>query len=77
MQERLDSGIALDVNVIGTRLPDGTYLLYGFMDDVDYCDPDTESWVWTIGVHRETGEYRAAFDMRFMDHPEYKLLWLR
>jgi hypothetical protein len=52
MQRMLDAGKALDVSK-ARRTAAGDYILdasWGkFMEEVDYCDATTETWIWSIG----------------------------
>ena len=79
MQERLESGEALDVNKIGKQHPsmDRVWILNRFIEDVDYCDAETECWIWSIGRHRETGEIHASTSNQFYQNPDYECLFLR
>lgn len=79
MQEKLKNGSALDVRQIGREdeLLAGEFILDHFIDGVDYADAQTESWIWSIGQHVETGEIRASTSPKFYMHPTYKCLWLR
>ena len=42
-----------------------------------YLDPVSNRPIVSIGMHRETGNIRAAFDDRFLAHPDYVCVWMR
>lgn len=79
MQEKLEEADAVDVNKIGRPHPDmpGVWILNTFIEDVDYCDAANESWIWSIGRHRVTGEIHASTSNQFYQNPDYECLWLR
>ncbi len=79
MMEKLKNGEALDVGVIGTPLDGfpGVWELQGFTENVDYCDAESELWIYTIGRDKQTGVFYAAADTRFMDNPKFDCVWLR
>lgn len=80
MQEKLKTGEAIDVNAIGSKLPgfEGkVWKLDGYKDDVDYCDGESEQWMWSIGRNKVTDEFFAAIDTRFVDNPLFECVWLR
>ena len=55
----------------------GSWRLAGFVDNVDYCDRESETWIWSIGQRRTDGAIFAAADARFYQHPAFECLWLR
>lgn len=77
MQEKLEAGEALAVEDVGEPTPDGRWKLRSFTEDVDYCVRSTESWIWSIGRHKQTGEIHASTSSEFYQHPEYTCLFLR
>jgi hypothetical protein len=77
MLEKLRTGQAHDVNVIGEEVEEGVWELHNFMDDVDYCDAESEEWICSIGRAKETGVFYAATDARFVDNPDFDLVWVR
>lgn len=78
MEEMLAKGECLDVGELGRPNEDASeYVLDGYVDNRDYCERQTERWIWSIGKSHATGEIRAAFDARFYENPEYECLWLR
>ncbi len=77
MQRKLDKGEALDVSPY--RQTVGVYRLptYFFELDIDYCDKETEAWIWSIGRDKQTGEIWAAVDARYYENDLFECLWLR
>jgi len=76
MQEKILRGDAIDLSGC-KRTPEGYYILTHFVEDVDYCDKQTEQWIWSIGRHNQTGEILASIDTAFYNNPTYTCLWLR
>jgi hypothetical protein len=79
MQRKLASGECLSVRAIGEPIADrpGYYRLREFIDDKDYCDPEYEIWMWSIGRNLKTGEIIAAYNGSLYLNEEYECLWLR
>jgi len=79
MMEKLKTGEAIDVGIIGEPYANfpGVWRLENYLDNVDYCDSESEQWIWSIGRHKITGEIFAAVDARFTDNPMFDCLWLR
>jgi hypothetical protein len=81
MKRKLEAGEALDVRRMMTQVePAGGALVFrltGFVEGVDYCDAETERWIWSIGRSLLTGSILASTDTRFYQHPEFDCLWLR
>ncbi len=79
MERMLQDCECVDVNAIGkqTDTP-GVFELNHFPgDDMDYSDAKTESWIWSIGRHVDSGQILASTDARFYQNGEYECLWLR
>lgn len=76
MLEKLEKYDAVDVSIF-PKNQDGDYILPEYVDGVDYCDADTEQWIWSIGVHNGTGQILASTTGKFYQNPEYKCVWLR
>lgn len=76
MLRKLSSGEAIDV-ADAPRNEEGDYILFQFFDGKDYCDSKTESWIWSIGRHRETNQILASTSTRFYQNEEYECLFLR
>lgn len=78
MRDKLERGECVDLSRC-CRLIDGSYLLPldVWQEDVDYCNAETEGWIWSIGQHRTSGMIQAAHDTRFYQNPDYHCLWLR
>lgn len=83
MHEKLQSGDCLDVRSIGEPTDDpAVFKLRYYEAGFDYCDAETERWIWSIGRRRRTlenlsDETFAATDARFYQNPDYECLWLR
>lgn len=79
MAEKLDSGEAIDVTMVGDPVPGfpGVWVMEDFLDDMDYCDGLNGYWIFSIGKHRSTGKYYAAIDNRFYQNPMFECVWLR
>lgn len=77
MARKLSKGEALDVRAIGTEVEPGVFELQSFTEDVDYCDAQTEAWIWSVGRRQADGQLLAATDARFYERPGYECLWLR
>jgi hypothetical protein len=48
MERKLRTHRAIDVSGC-KRTATGDYILPEFVDDVDYCDAQSEEWIWSIG----------------------------
>lgn len=48
MERKLKAHRAIDVSGC-ERTATGDYLLREFVDGVDYCDAQSEEWIWSIG----------------------------
>ena len=48
-----------------------------FVERKDYCDSETEQWIWSIGEHKEDEVIHAAFNTRFYRNSDYECVWLR
>jgi hypothetical protein len=77
MAEKLTDGRALSVLAIGDSIGGGLYKLREFVDDVDYCDPAAEAWIWSIGRNRATGEIFASTSGGLYQDEAWECLWLR
>lgn len=77
MERKLASGDALDVSAF-KRTPDGHYVIPEGTDlEGDFCDAQTEEWIWSIGRDLETGITLASTSTVFYQNPGYECLWLR
>lgn len=79
MMAKLKNGEAIDVGVIGSPYQGfaGVWKLESYLDGVDYCDSESEQWIYSIGKDKVTGEVFAATDTRFVDNPKFDCVWLR
>jgi hypothetical protein len=48
-----------------------------FAEGTDYCSAATEAWIWSIGVHRETGRVWASHRASKYRNPAFVCIWLR
>jgi hypothetical protein len=48
-----------------------------FVEGKDYCNAATEAWIWSIGVHRETGRVWALQRGSKYRNPAFVCIWLR
>lgn len=77
MAEGLSNDETLSVLEEGVSIGDGWYKLRRFVEDMDYCDPETEGWIWSIGKHRITGEIIASTTACFYMNKDWECLFLR
>ncbi len=76
MREKIANGEAIDLSK-NQQTPEGYYILDDFEDGSDYCNLETESWIWSIGRHLVTGQILAAHNTVFYQNPDYECLFLR
>lgn len=48
-----------------------------FVEGKDYCDALAERWIWSIGIHRETGQVWASTASNKYLSPGIVCIWLR
>jgi hypothetical protein len=48
-----------------------------FDEGKDYCNAATEAWIWSVGVHRETGQVWASHRSNKYRNPAFVCIWLR
>jgi hypothetical protein len=77
MHEMVQKGLSKDVTKIGHEIVRGLYKLDSFEDGVDYCDPEKNLWIWSIGKNLISGEIFASTDTRYYGNPYFECLWLR
>ncbi len=77
MERKLRAGEALSVLAEGQMVQPGLYQLGRFVENKDYCDPQHEWWIWSIGRSVFDGRIFAATDVRFHDDPSWECLFLR
>lgn len=77
MERKLRAGEALSVLAEGRMVQPGIYELRRFVEDVDYCDPKNEWWIWSVGRNYLTGQILAATDSRYYGDPTWECLFLR
>lgn len=77
MHDMVQKGIAKDVTKVGHEICHGLYKLDSFEDGMDYCDPDKNLWIWSIGKNLCSGEIFASIDTRYYGHSGFECIWLR
>lgn len=77
MERALKEVEAINVRTVGIDLGDGLFELKYFDENADYCDRESEEWIWSIGKCKSTGKIIASMDARFYQHQDYECLWLR
>lgn len=48
-----------------------------FAEGKDYCNAATEAWIWSVGVHRESGQVWASHRSNKYRNPAFVCIWLR
>lgn len=76
MHEKLAQDKVIDVSKRPLN-EDGDYILDEVADGLDYCNAETEQWIWSIGQHKDTGQILASHTAKFYQNPDYTCLWLR
>ncbi|GJQ43986.1 MAG: hypothetical protein JETCAE03_34840 [Ignavibacteriaceae bacterium] len=76
MQEKINSGECIDLSEC-QKTPEGYYIVKNFIDGIDYCNAQTEEWIWSIGINNETNEIHASHSANLYENPKYKCIWLR
>jgi len=46
-------------------------------EGVDLCDSETELWMWSVGIHKESRRVVASSTTRLYQHPDFFCIWLR
>lgn len=72
----------MDVEDLAAAATDHEVLLLAardtlFAEGKDYCNASTEAWIWSIGVHRETGRVWASHRGSKYGNPAFVWIWLR
>lgn len=77
MAEKLSDGRAIDLSKC-ERTPEGDYIVKHFDEDgdFDYCDAETESWIWSIGKFPD-GSVIASTSGKFYQNESCRCVWLR
>ncbi len=82
MLKKLERGTCLDLSEC-RKTPSGDFILTDeqratvLLKEVDLCVAVTESWVWSVGRCKQSGQVFASLDTRFYQHPSYDCLWHR
>lgn len=91
MERKLAKGDCLDVRKVGRLLSSeeveaeglgdfGTsrvFELRGFVEDVDYADPEAEDWIRSIARRESDDRIFASTSPDFYQRPGFECLWLR
>ncbi len=75
MERMLQNGEAIDVS----RMPrqGSHYVLNRVIDGMDYCNAETEEWIYSIGRRKSDGVILASTTSEFYQNPRFECLWLR
>lgn len=76
MARKLRAGQAIDVSG-NLKTEEGYYILDDFFDEKDYCNSQTEEWIWSIGISYQTGQVHASDASVFYQNENYECLYLR
>jgi hypothetical protein len=78
MQKKLEENDAIDVSK-WPRTPEGYYEVPEDIDveEMDFCNQETEEWIWSIGERKSDGKRFASHISVFYRNPDYNCLWLR
>lgn len=78
MRNKLERGECVDLSTCD-RTIEGFYIVPPdvYQDDVDYCDAQTESWVWSVGRRLDNGAIHASLGSDLYQNDHYACLFLR
>ena len=76
MKEKIERREAIDVSRCD-RTEDGHYILPHVVEGIDYCDAQSETWIWSIGRCVKTGQILASTSSEFYTNPDFECLFLR
>jgi len=83
MRERLEQGKAIDISEC-ERTEEGDYVLPPELwdaieaTDADICDAAADTWVWSVGENKDTGQIEASMTpAKHYERAGWKCLWLR
>jgi hypothetical protein len=75
MARKLVAKRAIDIS---NRPREGDYyVLNKVIEGKDYCDADTEEWVWSIGRRLRDGVILASMKTDLYQNDRFQCLWLR
>lgn len=77
MAQALESGKAVNIRDIAYEMEPGVFRLNRFIDNVDYVDPEGESFIQGMFKELGTDIVYATLDMRYLNDPSYELIWAR
>ena len=75
MKEMVDSNEAIDLS--SYEREGKYYVLDTFIDGMDYCNLETEQWIWSIGLRKTDGKILASHTTDMDRLRGYKCLFLR
>lgn len=75
MRRKLVLKKAIDVSACAREVD--AYILRKFVEGMDYCDAETEQWIWSIGRRKEDGAILARADTGCYQNDLFECLWLR
>jgi hypothetical protein len=78
MRDRLERGECVDLSTCA-RTAQGDYIVPVdvWQEDMDYCNADTEEWIWSIGRSHADAQIIASHSNYLYLNPDYECLWLR
>lgn len=75
MERKLKNGEAIDLSKC--QREGRYYIVRAFVDGVDYCDAETESWIWSIGRRYSDGVVLASTGSELYQNSQFHCLFLR
>ena len=75
MKRSIESGECIDLSKC--KKEGNCYIIENFIDGMDYCDAETEQWIWSIGKRRSDGVILASTSSKFYGAVGYECIWLR
>lgn len=75
MRKKLVKREAIDIS--GCEREGDYYILTKFVDGKDYCDAETEMWVWSIGRRYSDGVILASLSSNLYQNDKFECLFLR
>ena len=77
MKRKIESGTCIDVSKF-TREGDDYIIPKGvYNSDTDWCNAETEQWIWSIGRRVSDGVVIASHSTKFYQNPDFVCLFLR
>lgn len=75
MAQKIRDREALDLS--GYAKEGQFYILDHFVEDIDYCDSEKQTWIWSIGRRKSDGKILASMVTDLYENPDFECLWLR